>query len=209
MLKSALYACLCAVLAGVVTAYPAAAAAAPPEASASDDPQAHGFDFLMGSWNVENTFLVKRMQHSHEWLKFPATAIEQPLRTGTGNLESYLTGHWPDFVGMALRLYDPQTHEWTICWTDNRFSRGVLQPPLSGSFHGHSGVFEGADHFGAVPITVRFTWRIIDHGHARWSQAFSSDHGRTWETNWIMDFKRTSETANATILPGALHAPPR
>ena len=109
----------------------------------------HGFDFLMGTWNVRNTFLAKRMQHSHEWRRFPATAIEQPLRTGTGNLEYYLTGQWPHFVGMA--------------------------------------------------------WQVIDHEHARWSQAFSSDHGRTWETNWIMNFTRIPETANATILPGALH----
>ena len=204
-------ACLCILLAGVTAAQTRVADAAPAAATATADPQAHGFDFLMGTWNVQNTFLAKRLQHSHEWLKFQATGLEQPLRTGTGNLEYYLTSHWPDFVGMALRLYDPAAHEWTIYWSDNRFSSGTLQPPLTGTFHGDVGVFEGADHLGALPITVRFTWHVIDHDHARWSQAFSGDHGVTWETNWTMDFTRTSETASATtasarMLPGVLRS---
>ena len=27
-------------------------------------------------------------------------------------------------------------------------------------------------------------------GQARWEQAFSPDRGQSWETNWIMDFRR-------------------
>ena len=161
--------------------------AAAQSAHAPDDAQAHGFDFLMGTWKVQNTFLAKRLQHSHQWLQFEATDVERPLRTATGNLEYYLTSQWPDFVGMGLRLYDPHAHVWTIYWSDNRFSRGVLQPPVRGSFKGHVGVFEGADHVGSLPITVRYTWSSTDHSHARWTQAFSGDGGRTWETNWIMD----------------------
>lgn len=206
MLKSTLCAaCACTLLAGAVS-LDAWAAGTPAAASATTpDTQAHGFDFLMGTWSIRNTFLAKRMQHSHDWRKFQATAIEQPLRTGTGNLEYYLTGQWPHFVGMALRLYDPQARKWTLYWSDNRFSRGMLQPPLTGAFHGPVGVFEGSDHFGAQPITVRFTWHVIDREHARWSQAFSGDHGRTWETNWIMNFTRIPETANATTRSGPLH----
>lgn len=170
------------------------------------DAQAHAFDFLMGTWTVQNTFLAKRLQHSHEWLKFRATDIERPLRTGTGNLEYYLTSHWPHFIGMALRLYDPKTGKWTIYWSDNRFSRGVLQPPVTGAFAGSRGVFEGPDHFNGAPITVRYTWQELDRSHARWTQAFSRDHGRTWETNWIMAFTRTSESAHASTTPGPLRS---
>lgn len=170
------------------------------------DAQAHAFDFLMGTWRVQNQFLAKRLQHSHEWLKFQATDIERPLRTGTGNLEYYVTSHWPDFVGMGLRLYDPSAHTWSIYWSDNRFSRGVLQPPVTGDFHDGRGVFEGPDHFGGAPIIVRYTWRDIDRDHARWTQAFSRDGGTTWETNWIMDFTRTSENTHASIAPGAPRA---
>jgi hypothetical protein len=37
---------------------------------------------------------------------------------------------------------------------------------------------------------VRFTWDHISEEAARWQQAFSSDAGLTWETNWIMEFTR-------------------
>ncbi len=155
--------------------------------------QAHAFDFLMGTWNVRNTFLAHRLQHSHEWLRFQATDIERPLRTGTGNLEYYETNHWPHFIGMSLRLYDPHTRRWTIYWSDNRFSAGVLQPPVIGSFDRGRGVFEGPDHFEGAPITVRYTytWHRNDPDRVRWKQAFSRDRGKTWETNWVMDFTRT------------------
>ena len=29
----------------------------------------------------------------------------------------------------------------------------------------------------------------------RWKQAFSDDGGETWETNWIMDFRRSLQVA--------------
>jgi hypothetical protein len=175
---------------------------------AAGDAQAHAFDFLMGDWTIENMFLAKRLQHSHEWLRFHATDVERPLRTGSGNLEYYSTAHWPDFIGMSLRLYDPHTRQWTIYWSDNRFSAGVLQPPVKGVFDHGRGVFEGPDHFGKAAITVRYTytWHGNDPNHVRWTQAFSPDNGKTWETNWIMDFTRTSEDAHASTARSALRS---
>jgi hypothetical protein len=37
---------------------------------------------------------------------------------------------------------------------------------------------------------VRFLWTRTDTESPRWEQAFSDDGGRTWETNWEMDFTR-------------------
>lgn len=37
---------------------------------------------------------------------------------------------------------------------------------------------------------VRFVWARLDADHARREQAFSADHGASWEPNWIMHFSR-------------------
>ena len=39
-------------------------------------------------------------------------------------------------------------------------------------------------------LHVRFTWDKIMAETARWQQAFSFDGGKTWETNWVMEFTR-------------------
>jgi hypothetical protein len=62
-----------------------------------------------------------------------------------------------------------------------------------GSFDGDTGIFEGEDTFEGRPIRVRFVWSGVDTATPRWEQAFSADGGKTWETNWIMEFTRALE----------------
>ena len=59
---------------------------------------------------------------------------------------------------------------------------------MIGGFDGDTGIFEGEDTFEGRPIRVRFTWSRVDTPTPRWEQAFSDDGGRTWETNWVMEF---------------------
>jgi hypothetical protein len=60
-----------------------------------------------------------------------------------------------------------------------------------GRFENGLGTFLGDDTFDGRPIRVRFIWSGIAADAARWEQAFSADGGATWETNWIMDFRRS------------------
>ena len=61
--------------------------------------------------------------------------------------------------------------------------------PVVGGFEGNRGEFYGEDQDNSRPVKVRYTWNKIDHDHARWEQAFSSDN-RAWATNWTADFTR-------------------
>jgi hypothetical protein len=65
-----------------------------------------------------------------------------------------------------------------------------VEPPVTGSFSGDTGTFDGPDTFGGRPVLVRFLWSGVTTPTPRWEQAFSTDNGQTWETNWTMDFTR-------------------
>jgi hypothetical protein len=59
-----------------------------------------------------------------------------------------------------------------------------------GSFENDVGIFQADDAWDGVPIVCRYTWSRVETPSPRWEQAFSTDGGETWETNWINDFTR-------------------
>mgnify|MGYP001547742514 FL=1 len=167
------------------------------------DPSHHGnhdFDFLHGSWRVRNRRLRTPLSGSHEWYEFDTRSTEHPLWDGAGNLEE-LEGTRPDGTplrGLALRLFDPATHAWSIHWASS--ARGRLEPPMTGGFTNGLGVFFGYESFEECMIFLRFHWIRVDRDRARWEQAFSHDGGATWETNWVMDFTRAPERAHHSAI---------
>ncbi|WP_158885455.1 hypothetical protein [Rhodanobacter sp. L36] len=148
------------------------------------------FDGLHGHWIVHNRKLAKRLAGSTTWIPFDATDEFQPLPGGLGLQEHYRTSYWKNFEALSFNLYDPQTQQWTLYWVDNFNLPITLQPPLVGKFSGNTGDFEGPDTFGGKPILVRHIWKLQDKNHVAWEQAFSVDHGASWETNWTMEFVR-------------------
>jgi hypothetical protein len=148
----------------------------------------HDFDFQTGHWRIRNERLVKRLQGCTEWERFEATQEARLLPGGLGNTDDFRTDHWPGYVGMSLRLYNPHTRQWSIYWANNQ--TGALEPPVVGSFSNGVGIFEGQDVLDGRPILVRYTWSNITKTGARWEQDFSPDEGRTWEKNWIMVMTR-------------------
>jgi hypothetical protein len=158
---------------------------APPLSSHRD------FDFWMGTWNVRGRRLRERLAGCHEWDDLDATSVAWPLLDGLGNVDEFRTDYQGGFVGMSLRLFDSATRMWSIYWADSR-NTGPLDPPVVGFFSDGVGVFECDDTFDNRPIRVRYTWSRVTTDHPRWEQAFSTDEGETWETNWINDFTRTA-----------------
>ncbi|WP_426207954.1 hypothetical protein [Massilia sp. TWP1-3-3] len=153
------------------------------------------FDFLRGHWNVENRRLQQRLQGNDDWDEFSATSHNQNLPAGIGNYDDFIPHDWRDgFVGMTLRIFNPQSHLWSIYWLDNETGglhpSGLLRNPVVGKFSDGVGVFEGDEELDGRPIRVRYTWSGIAAHSARWEQAMSADGGVTWEMNWRMLFTR-------------------
>lgn len=148
------------------------------------------FDFLIGSWSVHHHQLKKRLDNNDEWIDFVGTTTAQRLMEGTANVDdNVLDKPTGKYRAVSLRAFDSTTKQWSIWWLDGR-NIGTLDPPVRGSFANGIGTFYGDDMLDGKPIRVRFLWSDITKDSCRWSQAFSGDGGKTWETNWVMSFTR-------------------
>lgn len=161
--------------------------------ASSEETRSHlpdDFDFVIGDWRVHHRRLKERLADCHEWLEFEGTSTTRKILGGFGNLEDNLLD-LPDgaYRAVAMRSFDPATAQWAIWWLDGRRPH-QLDVPVVGQFENGIGLFFADDTLDGVPIKVRFMWSSLDADNARWEQAFSSDAGHTWETNWTMDFVR-------------------
>jgi hypothetical protein len=176
-------------------------ASATPAQASQDNPQAlaaaadtsglHDFDFEVGTWRVHHR--VKRPTDSHAWLELESTCSNRPLMGGWANVEEHRFERPGGITyGVALRSYDPRTAQWAIWWVDGRDPHAAVDPPVKGRFEHGVGTFYSDGMVDGKPIRTRYTWSRITPTSARWEQAYSPDAGKTWETNWIMEFQRTS-----------------
>ncbi|HOX71184.1 hypothetical protein [Dokdonella sp.] len=146
------------------------------------------FDFMVGSWQVRH----RRTDPGKDaWAEFNGTSCTRALMGGAGNVEDNVI-ELPSgtYRATAVRAYDRTTGLWAIWWVDGRNPHGRLDPPVKGCFDDGIGRFYCDDSIDGNPIRVRFTWTYGAPDHAHWEQAYSSDAGETWQTNWLMDFRR-------------------
>lgn len=156
------------------------------------------FDFLVGSYIVHHKKLKSRLTNCNEWLEFDGTHEMHKILNGTGNLEThYMTNPDGSHVeGIALRLFNPVTKLWSIYWANS--NQGTFEAPVVGSFEKNIGRFFSKDIFKGKEISVQFLWDATDIANPSWSQAFSTDNGKTWEWNWYMGFTK-NETKMKSI----------
>src|SRR5215467_14795203 len=144
----------------------------------------HDFDFLVGTWKLRNRKLASRLTHSTEWKSFESRVEMHQILNGFGNIDKYTDqASGKPYEGVAIRLFNPTTRLWSIYWADN--NSGSLDPPVVGSFENKIGHFFARDTFKDRPIIVVFRWDVRDPSLPVWSQAFSTDEGKTWEWNSI------------------------
>jgi hypothetical protein len=170
--------------------------------------QAHNgagdFDFFAGTWNSVQRKLVKPLADCTEWLETAATTRCWQVFGGTANVDEV---HFPDwgYTGLSIRLFNPQTAQWSIYWASSR-NGDLGLPPVVGRFADGVGLFYCEESYDGKDITTRYKWSDITATTARWEQAFSLDGRRKWETNWVADFSRTglSGFAGVSKVSGAL-----
>ncbi|UVK40655.1 DUF1579 domain-containing protein [Mesorhizobium sp. AR10] len=162
-------------------------------ATRSDSAAADGradFDFFFGRWDVSHRRLRMRLAGDTNWDAFGGTCEVRPILGGLGNFDdNVIELPGGSYRAATLRTFDAATRQWAIWWIDGR-NPSTIDVPMRGSFEEGVGTFLCDDVFEGRPIQVRFFWSLITAESARWEQAFSPDGGKSWETNWIMDFAR-------------------
>jgi len=178
------------------------------QATAARDGQ-HDFDFNLGTWRTHVKRLLHPLTGSTTWAEYDGTSVVSKVWDGRANLlELEADGPAGRIEGLGLRLYNPESHQWSLNWAssvDGEFQ----QPPMIGQFVAGRGEFVDHEVFSGKSILSRNAFSDLSADFARFEQAFSDDGGRSWETNWVMTFTRIP--AGAQAIPTARppdHTPP-
>ncbi|HEY0129820.1 MAG TPA: hypothetical protein VGB57_00330 [Allosphingosinicella sp.] len=164
----------------------------PPATSAGPQPFADGtrgdgardFDFEIGRWKTELRRLKRPLTGSSEWVSYSGTTTVTRVWGGKANLvELEVEGPAGRLQALSLRLYNPDTREWTLNFANS--TGGTLGVPSVGAFRDGRGEFYNQEAFAGRTVLVRFVISDIKANSVRFEQSFSADGGRSWEPNWI------------------------
>jgi hypothetical protein len=150
------------------------------------------FDFEIGTWKTRLSRLLNPLTGSTTWVEYEGTTVVRKVWNGRANLvELVADGPSGHFEGLSLRLYNPQSRQWSLNFASSR--SGALSPPAIGGFKNGRGEFFSQETFDGRAIFVRFVISDITPNSCRFEQAFSDDGGKTWEVNWIATDTRVKD----------------
>jgi hypothetical protein len=155
----------------------------------------HDFDFEIGTWKTHVSRLLHPLTGSTTWVEYDGTTVVRKMWNGRANLVELEAdspaGH---FEGLNLRLYNPQSHQWSLNFANSKV--GSLSQPTIGEFkNGHGEFFDQETLDGRV-ILVRFVVSDITPSSCRFEQAFSDDGGKSWEINWVATDTRVNDESD-------------
>jgi hypothetical protein len=151
------------------------------------------FAFAFGSWKEHTSRLQHPLTGSKTWTEMEGKSVDYKIWNGRGNLtELESDGPNGHLELLALRLYNPQAHQWNLTFATSNV--GVLGlPALTGEFKNGRGEFYDQELFNDKAIWVRFTVFTVSPDSMQTEQAFSNDGGKSWETNWINKYTKIKE----------------
>ncbi len=158
------------------------------------DDAARAFDSHIGTWHTTLKRLKDPLTSSSTWLSYEGATTVRAVLHGRANLvELEVEGEAGRIDGISLRLYDPRSGQWTLNYAN--LADGTLATPSVGRFEGARGEFYSDENIGGRDVRVRFVIEPQGPDVIRFEQAFSTDHGRTWEVNWIATDTRVAAPA--------------
>jgi putative component of membrane protein insertase Oxa1/YidC/SpoIIIJ protein YidD len=160
----------------------------------------HDFDFEIGTWNTHLWRLVDPLTGSTKWVEYEGTSVVRKIWNGRANLvELVANGPAGHFEGLNLRLYNPQSRQWSLNFANSK--GGTLTPPTIGEFKNGRGEFFDTERSGpnGRAVLVRFVISDITPDSCRFEQAFSDDGGKNWEVNWIAIDTRAKDEADKAL----------
>ncbi len=144
----------------------------------------HDFDFEIGAWKTHQSRRLHPLTGSNTWIEFDGTSVVRKVWNGRADLlelESDVpTGH---SEGLILRLYNPQSHQWSVSFANS--GDGTLSQPAIGEFENGRGEFYDQELFNGRTVLARSVLSDITPNSYRLEQSFSDDGGKSWEVNWI------------------------
>ena len=152
----------------------------------------HDFDFEIGTWKTHLRRLLRPLTGSTAWVEYEGTTVVRKVWNGCANLvELAADGPAGHFEGLNLRLYNPQSRQWSLNFANS--NGGTMSQPTIGDFKNGRGEFFDQETFNGRAIFVRFVISDITPNSCRFEQAFSDDGGKTWEVNWIATDTRVKD----------------
>ena len=157
----------------------------------------HDFDFEIGSWKTHLRRLLHPLTGSKQWVEYDGTSVVRRVWDGRANLlELEVDGPAGHIEGLSLRLYNPDSHQWSLNFSNR--AAGVLSQPTIGEFKNGRGEFYDQEPLNGRAILVRFVISDVTANSCHFEQSFSDDGGKTWEVNWIADDTRIPEKSAAS-----------
>jgi hypothetical protein len=127
---------------------------------------------------------VHPLTGSTTWVDYDGTTRVRPVWNGRANLlELEADGPSGHIEALSLRLYNPESHQWSINFANSK--GGTLGTPTIGEFKHRRGEFYDQETLNGRSILVRFVISDITATSCHFEQAFSDDGGKSWEVNWI------------------------
>jgi len=155
----------------------------------------HDFDWDIGTWKIHVKRLLHPLTGSTTWVEYNGTDVVRKIWGGRANIGEV---EWDGPSGhvelVTLRLYNPETHKWSMNIANS--ATGVLSPPAIGEFSNGTGEFYDQEDLNGRAILVRFKVRDITATSCSFEQAFSADWGKTWEVNLVVTETLVKDESN-------------